>query len=111
VSYRTAVSAKLRIGSNFPLAGYFDGPLDALKLGAERNAVRLPTYARLDVRANRTFTFDRRRLTLFLELVNVTDRSNLGPRPGFISGKAFDAVNYTQKLLPFLPSAGVLVEF
>lgn len=111
LSYRTAISAKLRVGSNFPISGYLQGPLDTLTLGADRNTVRLPTYARLDMRASRTFTFDRRRLTLFLELVNVTGRDNLGQRPGFISGKAFTAVDYTQKLLPFLPSAGVLVEF
>src|SRR6185295_8298617 len=62
LSYRTAISAKLRIGSNFPLVGYFEGTLDDLHLGSERNQVRLPTYVRLDIRANRTFTFDRRRL-------------------------------------------------
>jgi hypothetical protein len=111
LSYRTAISAKLRIGSNFPISGYLDGSLDALRLGAERNTIRLPVYARLDVRANRTYTFDRRRLTLFLELVNVIGRSNLGQRPGFIDGRTLEAENYTQKLLPFLPSAGVLIEF
>jgi Carboxypeptidase regulatory-like domain/TonB-dependent Receptor Plug Domain len=111
VSYRTAVSAKLRLGSNVPIAGYFEGPVERLRLGADRNTVRLPAYARLDVRANRTFTYDRRRLTLFLELVNVTGHDNLGQRPGLISGPDLDAVDYTEKLLPFLPSAGVLIEF
>ena len=65
---RTKISPNA--GSNFPLVGYFEGTLDDLHLGSERNQVRLPTYARLDIRANRTFTFDRRRLTLFLEIVN-----------------------------------------
>jgi hypothetical protein len=111
LSYRTAVSAKLRVGSNFPLVGYFQGSLDALKLGAERNQIRLPTYARLDVRANRTYTFDRRRLTLFIEVVNATNHRNFGQAPGSITGSTFNAVNYTRKLLPFLPSAGVLMEF
>ena len=111
LSYRMAISAKLRVGSNFPLVGYFQGSPDALRLGAERNEVRLPTYARLDLRGNRTFTFDRRRLTLFIEVVNATNRTNLGQAPGFISGSAFTAVNYTQKLLPFLPSIGILMEF
>src|SRR5205807_2036476 len=111
LSYRTAVSAKLRLGSNFPLVGYFQGAVDALKLGSERNQVRLPNYARLDIRANRTYTFDRRRLTLFIELVNTTNRGNLGQAPGTVRGSAFDAVNYTRKLLPFIPSLGVLMEF
>jgi hypothetical protein len=111
LSYRTAVSAKLRVGSNFPLVGYFQGSLDTLKLGAERNQIRLPTYARLDVRANRTYTFDRRRLTLFIEVVNATNHRNFGQAPGSITGSTFNAVNYTRKLLPFLPSAGILMEF
>jgi hypothetical protein len=111
LSYRTAISAKLRVGSNFPLVGYFQGPLDELKLGSERNQVRLPTYARLDIRATRTFTFDRRRLTLFLELMNATGRDNVGQGVGTFRGPDFTAVNYTEKLIPFVPSAGVLIEF
>ena len=111
LSYRTALSAKLRVGSNFPLSGYFQGSTDDLSLGPDRNLVRLPAYVRLDMRANRTFTLERRRVTLFIELVNVTHRRNLGQRPGHVSGQGFQALNYTEKLLPFLPSAGVLVEF
>jgi hypothetical protein len=63
------------------------------------------------VRANQTFTLDRRRLTLFVEVVNATGRANLGQASGFISGSAFTALNETQKLLPFLPSVGILMEF
>jgi hypothetical protein len=111
LSYRMTVNAKLRTGSNFPLVGYFQGSIDDLKLGPDRNEVRLPAYARLDVRANRTFTFDRRRLTLFLELMNVTGRDNVGQGSGTIRGPSFDAVGYTEKLIPFVPSAGVLIEF
>jgi len=66
LSYRLAVSGKLRIGSNFPIVGYFRGTPEDMFLASVRNAVRLPLYARLDVRANRTFTFERSRLTLFV---------------------------------------------
>jgi hypothetical protein len=111
LSYRTAISLKLRAGSNVPMVGYFQGAPDALRLGAERNQVRLPNYVRLDLRANHTFTFTRRRLTLFVEVVNATNRTNLGQAPGFVSGAAFTVVNETQKLLPFLPSVGILIEF
>ena len=111
LSYRTAFSAKLRMGSNFPLVGYFQGTLDALRLGPDRNQVRLPTYARLDVRANRTFTFDRRRLTLFMEIVNASGRANLGQTSGSIQHAAFDAIGYTAKMIPFVPSVGILIEF
>jgi len=111
LSYRTAVSLKLRMGSNFPLVGYFQGTPDALKLGSERNQVRLPTYARLDIRANRTYTFDRRRMTLFVELMNATAHTNVGQGAGSIRGAGFDALGYTEKMIPFVPSVGLLIEF
>jgi hypothetical protein len=110
LSYRTAVSAKLRIGSNVPIVGYFDGSFDALRLGADRNLVRLPLYSRLDLRANRTFTFDRRRITLFVELMNALNHANVSQSNGSIR-TTFEATGFLQKLIPRVPSAGVLIEF
>jgi hypothetical protein len=110
LSYRSAVSAKFRLGSNVPLVGYFRGTPDALKLSDARNQVRLPWYVRLDLRANRTFTFARRRLTLFAEVVNVLGRRNLGQADGF-SRTSLEAVFFTEKLIPRVPSAGFLIEF
>ncbi len=110
ISYRTAVSVKVRTGSSTPLPGYFRGSVDNLFLSDVRNQVRLPTYLRIDARANRTYTFNRRRLTLFLEVINLTGRRNLGLASGSIRSN-FQAVNYTEKLIPWLPSIGVLIEF
>jgi len=110
LSYRSTASAKLRLGSNVPLTGYFTGTTDALKLSDTRNQVRLPWYVRLDLRANRTFTFSRRRLTLFVEVVNVLGRRNLGQADGF-SRSSLEAVFFTEKLIPRIPSAGFLIEF
>jgi hypothetical protein len=110
LSYRTAINMKIRAGSSAPIVGYFDGTADDLRLGTSRNTVRLPPYFRLDVRANRTYTFNRRRLTLFLEVINATGRRNLGPAEGFVRSDR-RAVNYTEKLIPWLPSIGVLIEF
>jgi hypothetical protein len=110
LSYRTAVSVKVRTGSSPPLPGYFRGSTDDLFVSDVRNEVRLPTYLRIDVRANRTYTFDRRRLTLFLEVINLTGRRNLGVADGSVRSN-FQAVNYTEKLIPWLPSIGILVEF
>lgn len=112
LSYRMTVSGKLRIGSNFPLVGYFSGTTDpeALKLSTLRNQVRLPLYARLDIRANRTFTFQRSRLTLFVEVMNLIGRDNWRQVDGSIRAN-LDAVGYVDRLLPRVPSAGVLFEF
>jgi len=110
VSYRTAVSVKVRTGSSPPLPGYFKGTIDDLFVSDTRNQVRLPTYLRIDARANRTYTFDHRRLTLFLEVINLTGRRNLGVADGFVRSN-FQALSYTEKLIPWLPSIGMLIEF
>jgi hypothetical protein len=110
LSYRTTLSAKLRVGSNVPIVGYFDGEVGGLALGATRNAVRLPTYARLDLRANRTFTFNHGRVTLFVELMNALNRDNVSQSNGSIRS-SFEAVGFLQRLIPRVPSAGLLIEF
>ena len=110
LSYRLRVSAKFRYGSNFPIVGYFTGSNDALFLGAVRNAVRMPPYVRLDVSGSRTFTFARSRLTLFVEIMNVLNRDNYGPADGGIRNN-LSATDFTEKLIPILPSAGLLLEF
>jgi hypothetical protein len=78
LSDRSSISAKLRAGSNTPAPGYFgvgDGMFFAL--GARRNEYRLPAYSRLDLRANRTYHWGPRRLTLFAEVMNVLNRENV----------------------------------
>jgi hypothetical protein len=112
ISYRMTVSAKFRVGSNVPIVGYFEGTAvpDDLSLSTLRNQVRLPVYARLDLRANRTFTFQRSRLTLFVEVMNVIGRNNLRQTDGSIRPN-LDAIGYVDRLLPRVPSAGVLFEF
>ena len=110
VSYRMDVSAKLRVGSNCPLVGYFSGSPDDLHLSSGRNQVRVPTYARLDLRADRTFTFDHGRLTLFVEVMNVLGRQNVRRSDGSI---ALDGrvSGFVEREIPFVPSAGLLIEF
>ncbi|GMV20243.1 MAG: hypothetical protein AMXMBFR57_01920 [Acidimicrobiia bacterium] len=110
LSSRSAVNAKLRIGSNVPLVGYFDGTTSDLHLGTDRNTVRLPTYVRLDLRANRVVRVGDRRLTLFAEVVNALGRRNLGQADGFFNS-ALEGMFFTEKLIPRIPSIGVLFEF
>jgi hypothetical protein len=106
----TSLSAKLRIGSNFPIPGYLERRTEALFLSSERNSVRLPAYARLDLRANRAFNFDSRRLTLFVEVINVIGRTNYTTDTFRVlpSGQVLSA---TQRLFPFLPTAGISFDF
>lgn len=112
LSYRTAVSLKIRTGSSPPIPGYFKGTNDALFVSDVRNQVRLPEYLRIDARANRTFTYNQKRLTLFLEVINLTGRRNWGTAEGGVrTTSPFQATNWTEKLIPWLPSIGILIEF
>ena len=87
LSSRTSVSARYRYGSNYPVTGYIGVPSPALGqppvvdgqplflgLSTERNTLRLPPYSRLDVRADRAFTWSSRRLVVFVDVANVLNR-------------------------------------
>jgi hypothetical protein len=124
LSNRSTLGTKFRYGSNYPRTGYFaelppaqlppplfgGNPPLFLTLSGQRNALRLPAYARADVRYDRTYQWDARRVTLFIEVANVTNRHNLRNTPYAIdrNGRVFDG---TDGLLPILPSAGFVVEF
>ncbi len=124
LSNRSSISAKLRYGSNYPISGYIGeepiaadapplfGGMRPLFLGLvdARNTLRLPAYARLDVRADRVMTIGGRRVTFFAEVANALNRRNERNVPysvqrnGRVSG-------VTDSLLPIVPSAGFVVEF
>ena len=108
---RTSLSARMRYGSNFPIVGYIEQDADGYLLSSQRNGLRLPTYARLDLRADRTFTYRKSRLTLFIEIVNATNRDNYRPNSYFVNTTTRRAFEPIESLFPLLPVAGVLIEF
>lgn len=108
---RFSLSAKLRAGTNTPAPGYFIARDDRYFVSDRRNELRLPQYARVDVRANHTFTWARRRLTLFAEVINVLDRENVRYNPPSINTQTREARRLFESMLPVVPSAGVLIEF
>jgi hypothetical protein len=107
----TSLAADLRGGSNFPIPGYFSARDGSLFVSDRRNDTRLPAYVRLDLRVSRTMTVAGRRLSLFAEVLNVLNRTNLGAADGLVRPQSGEAVGFTRALLPRLPSAGLLVEF
>jgi hypothetical protein len=111
LSPRTSVSGKLRTGSNFPAPGYYTESGGRYYLSDTRNDLRIPSFARLDLRANRTFSWTTRRLTLFAEVINVLNRENLRYHPPSIDPRTFEARRLFESLLPVVPSAGLLFEF
>jgi hypothetical protein len=111
LSDRVSFTAKLRAGSNIPAPGYFTERDGAYFITRERNTLRLPTYSRLDLRANRTFNWSRRRLTLFAEVMNVLNRENVRFNPPGVNTRTGQTSSLFEPLIPIVPSAGILIEF
>jgi TonB dependent receptor len=105
------VGLTFRGGTNVPIPGYFEFHNGQLVAGEERNRVRLPAYARLDLRAERTFHLRARRITAFVEALNVLNRVNLGLADGVVRGETGEAVGFTEQLFPRLLTAGLRVGF
>jgi hypothetical protein len=106
------VSSEWRYGSGFPLPGFFRLQGGDLFLAGERNLLRMPAYSRLDVRANKAFLFERWKLTLSGELLNVTDHKNFrAPVIDGIDGSTGRVFRHFGELMPVLPALGVAIEF
>jgi hypothetical protein len=112
LSDRTSLSGRFRYGSNTPLVGYYYRESTGLDfLGDARNATRLPTYSRLDFRANRTFHVPQGRVTLFVEVINIYNRRNLRAHSAYVDPYTLVVDGVTEKLFPIIPSVGMTVEF
>ena len=114
-----SVSARFRAGSNFPAPGYYEArtfstsgqDVELYFLSTARNNLRVPVYSRLDVRANRTFSWRAMRLTLFAEVLNLYARENVrATRPG-INGVTHQVFGLFDSMFPLIPSAGISFEF
>ena len=105
------LSSVFRFGSGPPIPGFFRQAGDIFFLSDRRNEVRVPDYARLDVSVSKAFLFKRWKLTATGEVLNLLNRNNLR-YAGFdnfdLSGRVFGQLD---RVLPILPSAGVVIEF
>jgi hypothetical protein len=79
-------------------------------LSTDRNTLRLPAYARLDVRGDRTLTWGGRRITVFVEVANLLNHPNLRNVPYSVDPRGW-VLGGTDSLLPILPSVGFAIEF
>jgi hypothetical protein len=108
---RTNLSARIRYGSNFPIAGYVGQDDISYTLSTQRNGVRMPEYVRLDLRGDRTFTYRKSRLTLFMEVVNATNHENFRLNGYSVNTNLRRVFDPIESVFPLLPVAGVLIEF
>ena len=108
---RYSLAGKLRAGSNVPAVGYWEQQGDQYFVSDTRNELRLPRYARLDIRLSRAFNRRASRITLFVEVLNVLDRENVRYTPPGVNLRTGQAFGLYESMIPRVPSAGVLVEF
>ncbi len=113
-SYRLSptinLSSKFRYGSGMPITA-----IDFEQVGTVEIALpateRLPAYLRFDLRADKAWSFTRWKMTLYGELLNVTNHNN----PRFIATGFNPITNrvtaVTEKGLPVTPTAGLSFEF
>lgn len=105
------ISSEWRYGSGQPIPGFFRQAGSVYFLSNQRNTTRLPYYNRIDVRVSKAFLFKKAKLTLTGEVLNLLNRSNVR-YAGFdgygANGRVFGQLD---RVLPILPSAGVVIEF
>lgn len=89
---------------------YYDADLDAYQTDTSRvktNGIRLPAFHQLDIRVDKTFTFDLWKLTTYLELLNSYNRKN-------VESYRYD-YRYSRRVpvtfLPIVPLLGVRGEW
>ena len=111
-SYRLSpsinLSAKLLYGSGFPVfSGLQIGPSGQPEPAP---VIRAGTYFRLDPQADKCWAFTRWKLTLYGEVLNLTDHDNR-----IVTSTAFlpsgQLVSHTSRALPITPTAGLVFEF
>jgi TonB dependent receptor len=111
IAWKARTTVTFRAGSNVPIPGYLTAKDGHLFAGERRNQVRLPAYARLDLRVERPLPSLGHRFTVFVEAINVLNRVNMGPADGAIVRESGEAVGFTERLFPRLLSAGVQFGF
>jgi len=104
-------SSEWRYGSGQPVPGFFGQDANGFFLTSQRNQTRVPFYNRVDVRLSKAFLFQKWKLTLTGEVLNVFNRQNVR-YAGFDFFSANGRVaGQLDRVLPILPSAGIVIEF
>ena len=110
-SSKFSASTRFRYGSNFPAPGYWTSTNGQNFVGTVRNDLRVAPYSRLDMRVNRTFAWSQKRLTLYVEVINVYNRNNVRFASAGINSRTFEAFGLFDNMFPRIPSLGFLLEF
>ncbi|HWQ54324.1 MAG TPA: TonB-dependent receptor [Bryobacteraceae bacterium] len=105
------LSAKWLYGSGYPIPGFLAWDGSRHLLAAERNALRMGPYRRADLRVNKAWAYARWTLTLYGEVVNLTNRRNrrFDVFNGYNSRTGYANLTF-DTMFPILPSLGLVLE-
>ena len=104
-------SSEWRYGSGQPVPGFYGHDAAGYFLVNRRNQVRVPYYSRVDARLSKAFLFKKVKLTLTGEVLNLLNHNNVryaGFDFYFANGRVRGQLD---RVLPILPSAGIVIEF
>jgi hypothetical protein len=117
------LSGSVRYGSGYPLTGYIQGPLDfnlgptnllPFHLTPAPNQTRTPAYQSVDCRLSKAVVSARYKATIYVEAANLLNHTNwryyyylVPPTVQYVGLVG----RYRDKTMPFLPAAGITLEF
>ena len=100
------LSAKALYGSGFPVTSGLP-----LSVTGGLPIPRIGPYERIDLRGEKSWTFQRWKLSLYTELLNVTNHDNRRLSAFFVDPVTHKTIVNTSPGLPFIPTAGVGFDF
>ena len=103
ISDRTNVSAASASAPTFRWSAICGRTNERYFLTSTRNALRLPSYSRLDLRATRTYAVAEGRLSLFVEVINLYNRRNVRAAPSASISAAWRPSMSRRKCSPSSP--------
>jgi hypothetical protein len=105
------LSAKLLFGSGLPVPAISYQLIGNQLVPVAFDATRLGQYQRLDLRMDKAWTFSHWKMTLYAEVLNLTNHDNRRLLPGaspFVNGQF---IPVTEHGLPITPTAGLVFQF
>ena len=106
------LSGKWVHGSGMPIPGFYRRDAGQTFLSEDRNALRLGSYRRLDLRVDKQFSVDRWSLTLYGEIINALNHHNPAVHQYNQFNPSTGAVRFSSfHQFPILPSGGLRLEF
>ena len=105
------LSIRWNYGSGFPIPGFLQKSGSLYNLTNVRNQLRLSAYSRIDFRENKLWTGDKWKLTLYGEVINLTNRTNcLFDSFNVYNIRTNQAFVTLDSMFPVLPSVGIVFE-